>query len=179
MGTGIVDAAAVVAAAAAGVQEADLAVPLTNRVPLSGQSAGPGEGLYFRLQVPAGVTSLSLRTYGGSGDVSLYVAAGYVPTPSSYAKASIRLGNTEALVLSKPAAGTYLRARASGGRFQRRNGAGCLLTSPLLKSEERRFEADSNAELPSVIWSPGAGCQSCRLPTATATQQFYHDHDHE
>jgi serine protease len=107
VGTGIVDAAAAVAAATAGIGEGDLTLPLTNRVPLAGQGAAAGDALYYRLDVPANVGSLTLRTYGGSGDVSLYVAPGYVPTPTSYTAASIRPGITEALVLNKPAAGVY------------------------------------------------------------------------
>jgi serine protease len=107
VGTGIVDAAAAVAAAKAGLGEADLTLPLTNRVPLAGQGAAAGEALFYRLDVPANVGSLTLRTYGGAGDVSLYVARGYVPTASSYAAASVRPGTTEALVLNKPAAGVY------------------------------------------------------------------------
>jgi serine protease len=107
VGTGIVDAAAAVAAAAAGVHEEDLAVPLTNRVPLSGQAGAAGDALYYRIQVPAGVRSLSLRTYAGTGDVSLYVARATVPTPSSYLTASVRQGNTEALALTNPVPGTY------------------------------------------------------------------------
>ena len=107
VGTGIVDAAAAVAAAAAGIGEGDMTVPLTNRVPLAGQGAAAGEALYYRLDVPANVGSLTLRTYGGAGDVSLYVARGYVPTASSYDAASTRPGTTEALVLNKPAAGVY------------------------------------------------------------------------
>ena len=107
VGTGIVDAAAVVAAATAGIGEGDLTLPLTNRMPLAGQGAAAGDALYYRVDVPANVGSLTLRTYGGSGDVSLYVARGYVPTTSSYAAASIRPGTTEALALNKPAAGVY------------------------------------------------------------------------
>jgi serine protease len=107
VGTGIVDAAAAVAAATAGIDEEDLTLPLTNRMPLAGQGAAAGDALYYRLDVPANVGSLTLRTYGGAGDVSLYVARGYVPTASNYAAASIRPGTTEALVLNKPAAGAY------------------------------------------------------------------------
>ena len=94
------------AAATAGIGEGDLTVPLTNRVPLAGQGAAAGEALYYRLDVPANVGSLTLRTYGGAGDVSLYVPRGYVPTASSYDAASTRPGTTEALVLNKPAAGS-------------------------------------------------------------------------
>lgn len=107
VGTGIIDAGAAVSAAAAGIDEGDLTVPLTNRVPLSGQSIAAGDSLYYRLDVPANVGSLTLRTYGGTGDVALYVARDYVPTTSSYAAASSRPGTTEALLLNKPTAGIY------------------------------------------------------------------------
>jgi serine protease len=107
LGTGIVDAAASVAAAAAGIRGEDLALPLTNRMALSGQSVGTGEAQFYRLTLPAGIRSVSLRTYGGSGDVSLYVMRGQLPTLSSYIVASERLGTTEAMALSNPAAGIY------------------------------------------------------------------------
>lgn len=107
VGVGIADAATAVAAAAAGIREEDLASPLTNRIPISGQMAAGGEALYYRINVPANINSLSVRTYGGSGDVSLYISLGKVPTPTSYTGASVRPGTTEALVVSKPAAGTY------------------------------------------------------------------------
>jgi serine protease len=107
IGPGMVDAAASVAAAAAGIGEEDLTTLLTNRLPITGQAAAAGEGLYYRLNVPANVSSLTVRTYGGAGDVSLYVGAGSVPTPTSYTAASVRPGTTEALVLNKPAAGVY------------------------------------------------------------------------
>jgi serine protease len=107
IGPGMVDAAAAVAAAAAGIREEDLSALLTNRLPTTGQAATGGEALYYRLNVPANVSSLTVRTYGGAGDVSLYVAPGYVPTPTSYTAASIRPGTTEAVVLNRPAAGVY------------------------------------------------------------------------
>ena len=114
VGTGIVDASAAVAAAAAGIREEDLTLPLTNRMPLSGQNAAAGEALLYRLDVPANVGSLTVRTYGGSGDVALYVGRGYVPTTTTYTAASVRPGTTEALVLNKPAAGVYyVRVQAS------------------------------------------------------------------
>ncbi|MET1161956.1 MAG: PPC domain-containing protein [Pseudoxanthomonas sp.] len=109
----MLDAAAAVAAAAAGVEEDDLAMQLVNRVPLTGQAAEAGEARYYRLQVAVGVRSLSLRTYGGSGDVSQYVDRERAPTTTSYALASQRPGNAEALVISNPAPGTYfLRVQA-------------------------------------------------------------------
>jgi serine protease len=74
-------------------------------VALPGVAAG--EGALYRFTVPAGVRSLNLRSYGGTGDVSLYVARNVLPTTTSYLMSSARLGNAEAMVLSNPAAGTY------------------------------------------------------------------------
>ncbi|MDR7136216.1 serine protease [Lysobacter niastensis] len=107
VGTGIVDAPAAVAVAIAGVREEDLATPLINRAPLPSQGVAAGESALYRFTVPAGVRSLNLRSYGGTGDVSLYVARNVLPTTTSYLMSSARLGNAEAMVLSNPAAGTY------------------------------------------------------------------------
>ncbi|MBF6023537.1 S8 family peptidase [Lysobacter niastensis] len=107
VGSGIVDAPAAVAVAIAGVREEDLTVPLVNRLPVPGQSVTAGGSSLYSFTVPAGVRSLSLRSYGGTGDVSLYVARNVVPTTSSYLMSSARLGNAEAMTLTNPAPGTY------------------------------------------------------------------------
>lgn len=107
VGSGIVDAAAAVALAIAGAQEQDLALPLANRSPLTAQAVTAGESNVYKFIVPAGVRSLSLRSYGGTGDVSLYVARDALPTTTSYLASSVRLGNAEAMVLTNPAPGTY------------------------------------------------------------------------
>ena len=45
--------------------------------------------------------------FGGTGDVSLYVKNGDVPTTSSFDKSSVHVGNSESAVYAVPAAGTY------------------------------------------------------------------------
>ncbi len=107
IGSGIVDAAAAVAEAVkpdAGDIEAIL---LDNGVPVTGQTGAGGDSLVYQINVPEGASLLTLRTYGGSGDVSAYVSAGTVPTADSHDYASTRPGNTEAVVIRAPAAGTY------------------------------------------------------------------------
>jgi serine protease len=107
IGTGIVDAAAAVAAATRGITEPDLAVTLANRAPSVVQGMSAGDATFYRLNVPIGVRSMTLRTYGGTGDVSLYVAKDAVPLITQTGNVSSRPGTTEALLLSAPAAGTY------------------------------------------------------------------------
>jgi serine protease len=107
IGTGILDLAAVVAVAANGVEETDLALPLARNAPITGQSVGYGDGVLYRVSVPAGAAQLTVRTYGGAGDVSLYVSRGVVPTPAASMWRSVRIGTTEAIVVSRPIAGEY------------------------------------------------------------------------
>ncbi len=105
-GPGILDAAAAVFAATQDIP-ADTSTLLANRVVLAGQGGTAGEALVYKLVVPAGKTSVNLRTYGGTGDVSLYVARDRIPTASNYDRKSVKSGNSETVVITSPAAGTY------------------------------------------------------------------------
>lgn len=105
-GPGIVDAAAAVAAAVVDVPE-DPGVTLDNRVALPEQTGAAGDTLLYKLEVPTGVTSINLRTYGGKGNVSLYVAYDREPSATDFDRKSIKSGNSEAVVITRPAAGTY------------------------------------------------------------------------
>ncbi|UHQ19195.1 S8 family serine peptidase [Lysobacter sp. KIS68-7] len=105
-GAGILDAAAAVYAATQDFP-VDTSELLTNRTALSGQTGGAGDVLTYKIVVPAGRTSINLRTYGGTGDVSLYVARDRVPTVASYDRKSVKAGNSETVVITNPPAGTY------------------------------------------------------------------------
>lgn len=107
IGAGILDLPAIVAVAAAGVTEPDLAIPLASRAPITAQAVGNGEGRLYRITVPVGAAQLNVRTYGGSGDVSLYLSRTVVPTTTTYGWRSAHLGTAEAIVLPRPAAGDY------------------------------------------------------------------------
>jgi serine protease len=107
IGAGILDLPAIVAVAVAGVHETDLALPLASRAPVASQSVGNGEGRLYRITVPAGALQLNVRTYGGSGDVSLYLSRTVVPTTTTYGWRSVHLGTAEAIVVSRPIAGDY------------------------------------------------------------------------
>lgn len=67
-----------------------------------------GSSQEFTLSVPGGATTLTFRTSGGSGDVSLYVKLNAEATPTSYDYSSAHANtNTESVVVRAPAAGTY------------------------------------------------------------------------
>src|SRR3546814_16615909 len=50
---------------------------------------------------------LSIMTYGGTGNVSMYVSLGEEPTPESNDSWSTRRGNSETVRFFAPEAGTY------------------------------------------------------------------------
>lgn len=106
MGAGILDAAAATLAATqdVGNEEAEL---LINRVAITQQTGAAGDELLYKIDVPAGTRSLNLRSYGGTGNVSLYVSYDNVPTTIVYDRKSAKPGNSEAVVYTNPVAGTY------------------------------------------------------------------------
>lgn len=105
-GPGIVDAAAAVHAATQEIP-VDQGELLSNRVAIAGQTGAAGDARLFKIVVPAGMRSLNLRSYGGSGDVSIYVAYERVATPTLFDRKSAKPGTGEAVVITQPAAGTY------------------------------------------------------------------------
>ena len=70
---------------------------------------GPaGSSQQFTLAVLAGTATLTFRTSGGSGDVTLYVKHGSAASASSYDAMSAHPNtNTESVTMRAPAAGTY------------------------------------------------------------------------
>lgn len=81
---------------------------LTKGVLLSGQNSTSTGNLYS-IVVPAGATTLNIRTLGGSGNVGLYVKAGSAPSAngSDADFSSIKPGTSEAVVIPQPQATTY------------------------------------------------------------------------
>lgn len=82
-------------------------IALQNGVAMNAQSGAAGAQVVYKLDVPAGARSLVLRTFGGTGDVSLYMKVGDVPTATSYDAQSVHPGNSESVVVARPVAGTY------------------------------------------------------------------------
>src|SRR5512142_2389941 len=81
--------------------------PLTNGVPLAGQSGTAGSEKFYRIDVPAGQDQLEILTTGGTGDVDLYVRRGALPTTTSYDFRPYKVGNEETVSVASPAAGTW------------------------------------------------------------------------
>jgi uncharacterized protein (TIGR03437 family) len=90
--------------------------PLAANTPLPGLSDVIGSGDFYKVTVPAGATSLTVTTSGGTGDVDLFVRYGkpgvcsesdYVYQPCYYDKASYAEGNEETVSFTSPAAGDW------------------------------------------------------------------------
>ena len=109
MGSGIVDAKAALDKALEvpcdpDVQEcAPDAVELVNKTPVPGLSGG--ESLYS-FTAEAGKV-LSIMTYGGTGNVSMYVKFDAEPSADDHDAKSTRAGNSETVRFTAPQAGTY------------------------------------------------------------------------
>jgi serine protease len=107
-GAGILDAKAAVYAAIGKAAPSPAPKVLLNGVPLTGQEGDGGSEVLYKIDVPAGARSLLMRTAGGTGDVSLYVKAGAIPTTASFDASSVHVGNAESVVIrSVPNATTY------------------------------------------------------------------------
>lgn len=110
VGAGIVDAAAAVNLALGNEPPTPPdSTALTNGVTLPGQSAGYNGSILYSISVPAGATTLNIRSMGGAGDATLYVKAGSVPNADGGNAdfTSAKPGNNEAVVIPKPQATTY------------------------------------------------------------------------
>ncbi|WP_210330585.1 S8 family serine peptidase [Aliikangiella sp. G2MR2-5] len=59
------------------------------------------------IDIPAGMSSLTITTSGGSGDADLYLKHGSAPSTSSYECRSNGSGNSETCTISNPQAGTW------------------------------------------------------------------------
>lgn len=83
-------------------------VVLDKGVSRSGQAGAVGSSKTYQIDVPAGALGLSLRTLGGSGDVSIYVKAGEPASPANYSYKAAHAGTTaESVLIARPVAGIY------------------------------------------------------------------------
>lgn len=109
IGAGIVDAAAAVTKAIEPPCTENcgpVATPLTNKVEVKGLSGTSGNDKLYSFEAQAGKV-LSIMTYSGSGDVSVYVSRGVEPTSTANDAKSVRPGNSETVRFTAPQAGTY------------------------------------------------------------------------
>lgn len=105
-GSGIIDAAAAVAAAG-GTVVVPPSTKLENGVAKTSLTGATNSEQGFTLEVPTGVTSLSFKISGGTGDADLYVKFGSAPTTSSYDCRPYVGGNAETCTITNIQAGTY------------------------------------------------------------------------
>lgn len=109
MGTGILDLATLLTSATQPPCTENCAPStsvLQNKVEMRELSSGAEDAL-FSFQAEAGKT-LTFMTYGGTGNLSMYVAAGRVPTTTDRDGFSTRANsNTETVRFTAPVAGTY------------------------------------------------------------------------
>ncbi|WP_405140432.1 collagenase [Sphaerisporangium sp. NBC_01403] len=71
----------------------------------SNLSATAGNYAYLYLNLPAGVTTLTITSSGGTGNADLYYGSGTWATTSSYTRRSTGAGNAETLTITNPPAG--------------------------------------------------------------------------
>lgn len=89
------------------VDECDpVATPLSNKVAVTGLSGSADSELLYSFEAEAGKV-LTFMTYGGTGNVSLYVSHESTPTASSSDAHSTRAGNSETVRFTTPKAGMY------------------------------------------------------------------------
>lgn len=70
-------------------------------------AATSGNAAYLTIQLPAGARNLRLFSNGGSGDMDMYLAAGYYPNEGRYDQASRNTGNNEAIDIAAPQTGRW------------------------------------------------------------------------
>ncbi|HEY5920873.1 MAG TPA: M4 family metallopeptidase [Kofleriaceae bacterium] len=80
---------------------------LMNGVPQSGLSGAADSQKFWKIDVPASQTTLTITIAGGSGDADLYVLSGSKPTLTSYACRPYKNGNAETCSFAPPTTGTY------------------------------------------------------------------------
>jgi serine protease len=95
------------------------ATPLTRGSVLGGQTGGTGATLLYSIDVPAGARGLNIRSFGGTGDATLYVKAGEAPGTLGEGAdfTSDKPGNSEAVVVANPKAATYYLRVAAKSAF--------------------------------------------------------------
>jgi vibriolysin len=82
-------------------------VTLTNGVAVTGIGGSTGTQKFYKLTVPAGQTSLTFTTSGGTGDLDMYVKFGAAPTTTTYDCRPYASGNAENCPFTNPAAGDW------------------------------------------------------------------------
>lgn len=66
-----------------------------------------GSCRYYQIYVNSNCSQLVIKTYGGAGDVDLYVKRNQQVSVSNYDIRSWLIGNTETIIINNPSSGTY------------------------------------------------------------------------
>ncbi|WP_404341231.1 S8 family peptidase [Pseudoalteromonas mariniglutinosa] len=106
-GTGIVDAAAAVAAASGTTPQPPTGNELLDGQAQTGLSGATNSQTFYTMEVPTGTTNVTFTMSGGSGDADMYVRAGSAPTTASYDCRPYENGNNEECSIDNPTSGTY------------------------------------------------------------------------
>ena len=80
---------------------------LEDGVPLGNLAGALNSETFFKFEIPSGQNYVQFQTYGGTGDVDLYVKRGVKPTTTSYDLRLNAAGNTGAVGTTDPQAGTW------------------------------------------------------------------------
>jgi len=83
------------------------ATAISNNVPLPGCSDTLGSFAYYVLSVPVGQASLTVQTYGGTGDCDLFIRRAEFPTLFEWDESSTGSGNEESVEIPNPQPGNY------------------------------------------------------------------------
>jgi len=81
--------------------------PLLDGVQLSTLSGAVNSEMFYKVTVPAGISLLSIKSSGGTGDVDLYLKRGAVPTRTTFDYRSAATGNSESFAIVNPVAGDW------------------------------------------------------------------------
>ncbi|AJQ93747.1 S8 family peptidase [Gynuella sunshinyii] len=80
---------------------------LSNGISKTDISVNLGEQVFYRVEVPSGVSTLDIYTEGGTGDIDLYVRYGMAPDNDSYDCRPYVYGNQERCSFNSPSSGVY------------------------------------------------------------------------
>jgi hypothetical protein len=81
--------------------------PLSNGVPVIGLAGAAGSQSFYKIDVPAGQSTLDIQMSGGTGDADMYIRKDQMPTLTAWDHRPYLIGNNEAVTINTPAAGTY------------------------------------------------------------------------
>jgi Zn-dependent metalloprotease len=84
---------------------------LQNGVAVTGLFGATSQELSYTVTVPAGTSSLTIASSGGSGDADLYVKLGSAPSTTSYSCRPYLTGNNESCTFSAPSGTYYIKLR--------------------------------------------------------------------